>query len=116
MRLEMSSLLQDLRYAFRQFLKSPGFAIGAVVSLMLGIGATTILFSVVYGVLLDPYPYKDTNRIVYFELLNKSGRYQPIPVTLASLLPFATYQRSKMSFFNNQDCSRISPATILPSP
>jgi putative ABC transport system permease protein len=76
----MNGLLQDLRYAFRQFFKSPGFAIGAVVSLMLGIAATTTLFSVVYGVLLDPYPYKDANRIVYFELLNKEGRYQPIPV------------------------------------
>jgi hypothetical protein len=73
-------LLQDLRYAIRQFLKSPGFAVGAVVSLMLGVGATTILFSVVYGVVLEPFPYKDANRIVYFELLNKSGRYQPIPV------------------------------------
>jgi putative ABC transport system permease protein len=77
----MESILLDVRYAIRQFLKSPGFAIGAIVSLMLGIGATTTLFSVVYGVLLDPYPYKDANRIVYFELLNKSsGRYQPIPV------------------------------------
>ena len=81
MKLDLKSLFQDLRFAVRQFLKSPGFAIGAVVSLMLGIGATTTLFSVVYGVLLDPYPYKDANRIVYFELLNKSsGRYQPIPV------------------------------------
>jgi predicted permease len=76
----IESIVRDVRYAFRQFLKSPGFAIGAVVSLMLGIGATTTLFSVVYGVLLDPYPYKDANRIVYFELLNKEGRYQPIPV------------------------------------
>jgi predicted permease len=76
----MNGLLQDLRYAFRQFFKSPGFAIGAVVSLMLGIGATTTLFSVVYGVLLDPYPYKNADRIVYFELLNKEGRYQPILV------------------------------------
>jgi predicted permease len=77
----MSILFHDLRYAIRQFLKSPGFAIGTVVSLMLGIGATTTLFSVVYGVLLDPYPYKNADRIVYFELLNKSsGRYQPIPV------------------------------------
>jgi len=77
----MESILRDVGYAIRQFLKSPGFAVGAVVSMMLGIGATTTLFSVVYGVLLDPYPYKDANRIVYFELLNKSsGRYQPIPV------------------------------------
>jgi predicted permease len=76
----VSNLFQDLLYAIRQFLKSPGFAIGAVVSMMLGIAATTTLFSVVYGVLLDPYPYKDADRIVYFELLNKNGRYQPILV------------------------------------
>ncbi|HTS12303.1 MAG TPA: ADOP family duplicated permease [Candidatus Limnocylindrales bacterium] len=80
MKLDVRGLLLDVRYAFRQFFKSPGFAIGAVLSLMLGIGATTTLFSVVYGVLLNPYPYKDADRIVYFELLNKSGRYQPIPI------------------------------------
>lgn len=73
-------VLQDFFYAVRQFRKSPGFVIGTVLSLMLGIAATTTLFSVVYGVLLDPYPYKDANRIVYCELLNKSGRYQPIVI------------------------------------
>src|SRR5580658_8803116 len=70
----MRTLVQDLRYATRQFLKSPGFAISAVLSLMLGIGATTAIFSVVYGVLLDPYPYKDANRMVHVELRDKNGR------------------------------------------
>ena len=70
----MRTLVQDLRYAFRQFRKSPGFAISAVLSLMLGIGATTAIFSVVYGVLLDPYPYKDANRMVHVELRDKNGR------------------------------------------
>jgi predicted permease len=70
----MRTLVQDLRYAFRQFLKSPGFAISAVLSLMLGIGATTAIFSVVYGILLDPYPYKDANRMVHVELRDKNGR------------------------------------------
>jgi predicted permease len=74
------SLLQDIRYALRQFLKSPGFTVGAVVSLMLGIGATTTLFSVVYGVLFNPYPYRDADQIVYVALLNKSGHYQPLPI------------------------------------
>jgi predicted permease len=70
----MRTLVQDVRYAFRQFLKSPGFAISAVLSLMLGIGATTAIFSVVYGVLLDPYPYKDAKRMVHVDLTDKNGR------------------------------------------
>jgi predicted permease len=70
----MRTLVQDLRYAFRQFLKSPGFSLSAVLSLMLGIGATTAIFSVIYGVLLDPYPYKDAKRMVHVELKDKNGR------------------------------------------
>ena len=70
----MRTLMQDVRSAFRQFLKSPGFAISAILSLMLGIGATTAIFSVVYGVLLDPYPYKDASRMVHVELRDKNGR------------------------------------------
>jgi predicted permease len=70
----MRTLVQDIRYALRQFRKSPGFAMSAVLSLMLGIGATTAIFSVVYGVLLDPYPYKDAKRMVHVELLDKNGR------------------------------------------
>lgn len=70
----MRTFLQDLRYALRQSLKSPGFTISAILSLMLGIGATTAIFSVVYGILLDPYPYRDANRMVHVELRDKNGR------------------------------------------
>jgi predicted permease len=70
----MRTLLQDLHFALRQFRKSPGFVITAILSLMLGIGATTAMFSVVYGVLLDPYPYKDNDRMVHVQLNDKSGR------------------------------------------
>lgn len=70
----MNTFSQDLRFALRQFRKSPGFVITAVLSLLLGIGATTAIFSVVYGVLLDPYPYKDNDRMVHVELRDKSDR------------------------------------------
>jgi putative ABC transport system permease protein len=70
----MWNIMQDLRFALRQFRKSPGFVLTAVLSLMLGIGATTAIFSVVYGVLLDPYPYKDNDHMVHVELNDKGGR------------------------------------------
>lgn len=70
----MNGLLQDLRYAVRQLRKSPGFAVTAVLSLTLGIGATTAIFSVVYSILLDPYPYRDADRMVHVELRDKGDR------------------------------------------
>ena len=69
----MNSVLQDLRYTLRHLWKAPAFTLTALVSLALGIGATTAIFSVVYGVLLDPYPYKDADRMVHVQLNDKSG-------------------------------------------
>lgn len=66
-------LRQDLVFAFRQFRKNPGFAATAIVSLMLRIGATTAVFSVIYAVLLNPYPYKDAGRLGDLQIVDKSG-------------------------------------------
>jgi predicted permease len=70
----MVPLLQDIHFAFRQFRQSPGFVLTAVLSLALGIGATTAIFSVVYAILLNPYPYKDADRMVHVQLKDKNGR------------------------------------------
>ncbi len=70
----MESVMQDLRFTVRQLLKNKSFTLTAILSLALGIGATTAVFSVVYGVLLDPYPYKDAKRMVHVELFDNTGR------------------------------------------
>ncbi len=67
-------MLQDFRYGVRQLSKSPGFALTVLLSIALGIGATTAVFSVVYGVLINPYPYRNADRLVHLVLRDKAGR------------------------------------------
>ncbi|MGB6884279.1 MAG: ABC transporter permease [Candidatus Acidiferrum sp.] len=69
----MNSLLSDLRYAAREVRKRPGFTLTAVLSLALGIGATSAVFSVIYAVLLDPFPYPDAARTMEIRLKDKAG-------------------------------------------
>lgn len=69
----MQVLLQDLRYSFRQLINSRGFTLTALISLALGIGATTAVFSVIYGALMNPYPYPLAKRIVRLTVDSKSG-------------------------------------------
>ncbi|HSB12391.1 MAG TPA: ABC transporter permease [Blastocatellia bacterium] len=60
----MERLLRDVRYSIRVLVKSPSFSVVAVIALALGIGANTAIFSVVYGVLLKPLPYRDADRML----------------------------------------------------
>src|ERR1700761_8340471 len=59
----LSVIINDFRFALRQLLKNPGFTLVAMLSLALGIGATTAIFSVVSGVLINPYPYARPSEI-----------------------------------------------------
>ena len=69
----MNTLLQDLRYCTRQLMKAPGFSLTAIVSLALGIGATTAVFSVIYAILMNPYPYAAPDRMAHMRLLDPAG-------------------------------------------
>jgi predicted permease len=74
----MNHFLHDLRYGVRALAKAPGFAASAIVTLALGIGATTAMFTVVDGVLLKPLGYRDADRIVALStLFTNRGRAIP---------------------------------------
>ena len=77
----MKTLLQDIRYGIRQLVKMPGFTLTAVLSLALGIGATTAVFSVVYGFLIDPYPYLGADRMIHLRIDTGTGGPQGVGFT-----------------------------------
>jgi putative ABC transport system permease protein len=70
----VTTILSDLRYTARELRKRPGFALTAIFSLALGIGATTAVFSVLYAVVMDPFPYLGSDRIMELRLIDKAGR------------------------------------------
>jgi len=60
----MGTLGQDLKYALRNLAKAPGFAAVAVITLALGIGASTAIFSVIDNIMFEPFPYPDAQRFM----------------------------------------------------
>jgi len=91
----LETLAQDLRYGLRQLRRSPGFTIVAILTLALGIGANTAIFSVVYAVLLKPLPFRSPGQLVrVFEANDRAG----IPADGCSYREFQEWQRQNHVF------------------
>ena len=88
----MDSLLQDIRFGVRMVAKSPGFAAIAILTLALGIGANTALFSVVNGVLLNPLPYEQPDRLV--AIYAKTKEFSQSSISYPNYLDWVRNQRS----------------------
>jgi predicted permease len=99
----MTTLAQDLLYAIRTLLRSPAFATIAILTLALGIGANTALFSVVNGVLLNPLPYPHSEQLV--AVYGETPGFDRGPVVYLNFLDWqrATRTFSSMAMYRNQD-------------
>jgi len=89
----VETMLQDLRFAFRMLRKKPSFTIAAVLTLALGIGATTAIFSVVNAMLLKPLPYANASQLIVV-----TGTSARIPDFSISLPDFLDYQKQSSTF------------------
>ena len=95
----MRQFLRDIRLTFRQLRKSPGFALIVIVTLALGIGATTAVFSLVEGVLLRPFPFSDPERLVILGDHIGSGVGTPVSARELRIYSAATTAFSSMGSY-----------------
>src|SRR5258706_8155710 len=119
----LETFFQDLRFSFRMLRKNPGFTVVVLLTLALGIGATTAIFSVVYGVLLRPLPYTDSSRIMaLFEVNSKGGwshladpNFDDFRDQNRSLQTIAKYQNSgDVSVSGASQPTRVAATSVSP--
>jgi len=113
--MRMESLLQDLRFGARVLLKQPGFTLIAVVTLALGIGANTAIFSMVNGVLLRPLPYPEADRLM--SLTERNSQSEPMFIAYPNLLDWreqntvfeqiAVYRATNFTLTGNGEPERV---------
>ena len=102
----MSTLLQDLRFALRSFVRAPRFSVPAILALTLGIGATSATLSVVRGVMLEPLPYRSPDRVVTIWETNPGGNIRRNVIAQAN---FVAWRERTRSFEN---LGMVGPARL----
>src|SRR5262249_193230 len=123
----MDALARDFRYAFTTLRRNKGFAAAGLLTLALGIGATTAVFSVVYGVLFRPLPYADPERLVRVSE-EHGGANSPLRAPMLSNLTyhawssasrtvaqFAGYRSSSYTVTRDGESIRVAGADVAPS-
>jgi len=116
----LDSVLQDLRFALRTLRKSPAFTGVAILTLALGIGANTAIFSVFYGVLLRPLPYSHPEQLVHLREMNAQGgqmnfsdpNFEDIRDQSRSLMGLAEYNGYPQTVTVDQTTSRVTVSSV----
>src|SRR4029453_17405026 len=93
----VQTLWQDVRYGLRGIANRPGFAFLAILTLALGMGATTTIFSAIQNILLDPFPYTDAHRVAAIQIRDTSSA-RPGGRTFFQVAEFLDYQEQNHVF------------------
>jgi len=101
----MTTLLQDVRYGIRMLAKNPGFTLAAVLTLALGVGANTAVFSVVNAVLLEPLPYAEPDRLVHVESMWTRRAPRPNPLSYPDFFDFRAQNHVFEHLVTSRDAS-----------